>query len=106
MSETFLSVREQFLMMWQSHAVIIIYGPTSLYHDQNPPLRKFQDFFSRMILNPAEKKTFNKIVNVRGAKLPVDAMIIANNRAKNLGDLFSIRNIEKKPGPPVSSYLW
>jgi len=31
--------------------------------------------------------------------VPVDAMIIANHRAKNLGDLFSIRNIEKKTGP-------
>ena len=26
-------------------------------------------------------------------------MIIANHRAKNLGDLFSIRNIEKKQAP-------
>ena len=32
------------------------------YHDQNPPLRKIQDSFSRMVLNPVGKKTFNKIV--------------------------------------------
>ena len=75
------------------------------YHDQNPPLQKNQDSFSRAVLNPAGKKPFNEIVSVRGAKVPVDAMIIANHRAKNFGDLFSIRNIEKKTGPPVSSYL-
>ena len=75
------------------------------YHDQNPPLQKNQDSFSRMVLEPAGKKPFNEIVSIRGAKVPVDAMIIANHRAKNLGDLFSIRNIEKKPGPPVSSYI-
>ena len=57
-----------------------------------------------MVLNPAGKP-FNEIVSVRGANVPVDAMIIANHTAKNLGDLFCIRNIEKKPGLPVSSYL-
>ena len=58
-----------------------------------------------MVLNLAGKKAFNKIASVRGAKVPVDAMMIANHRAKNLGDIFSIRNIEKKSGPLVSSYL-
>ena len=77
----------------------------STYHDdQNPPLRKIQDSFSRIILNSAEKP-FNQIVSVHGDKVPVDAMMIANHRAKNLGDLFFIRNIEEKPGPQVSSYL-
>ena len=54
---------------------------------------------------PCWKNTSNKIVSVCAAKVPVDAMIIANHRAKNLEDLFSIRNIEKKSGPPVSSHL-
>ena len=59
-----------------------------------------------MVLEPAGKKPFNEIVSVRGAKVPVDTMIIANHRAKNLGDLFSIRNIDKRPAPPpVSFYL-
>ena len=69
------------------------------YHDQNPPLQNIQDLFPRMALNPAGKKPFNKILSVRGAKVSVDAMIIANHRAKNLEDLFSIRNI-KKTAPP------
>ena len=38
---------------------------------------------------------------MRGAKVPVDAMIIANQRAENLGDLFFIRNIQKKTAPPI-----
>ena len=58
-----------------------------------------------MVLNPAGKP-FNEIVSVRGANVPVDAMIIANHRAKNLRDLFSSINIEKKPAPPVSSYFY
>ena len=40
-------------------------------HDQNTPLQKIQDSFSRMVLNPAGK-AFNKIVSVCGAKVPVD----------------------------------
>ena len=59
-----------------------------------------------MVLEPAGKKPFNEIVSIRGVKVPADAMIIANHRAKNLRDLFFIGNIEKNPGPPVSSYLW
>ena len=30
------------------------------YHDQNPSLRKIEDSFSRMVLNPAGKNPFNK----------------------------------------------
>ena len=50
---------------------------------------------------PLEKNPFNEIACVRGAKVPVDTMIIANHRAKNLGDLFSIRNIEKTSPPSL-----
>ena len=69
------------------------------------PCGKFKTPFLEQFLTQLGKKPFNEIVSVCGAKVPVDAMIIANHRAKNLGDLFSIRNIEKKPGPPVSSYF-
>ena len=63
--------------------------------------------FSEWVLNPTGKKLFNELISGRSkAKIPIDAIIIANQRAKNLGDLFSIRYIEKKPGSPVSSYLW
>ena len=31
------------------------------YHDQNPPFQKFQDFFSRMVLNPAGKNHSMKV---------------------------------------------
>ena len=48
-----------------------------------------------MVLNPVGKKQFNEIVSVRGPKVPVEAMPMPNHRAKNLGNLFSIRNIEK-----------
>ena len=58
------------------------------------PCEKFKTPFLERFL-----KTFNEIVSGRGAKVPVDAMIIANHRAKNLGDLFSIRNMEKNQPP-------
>ena len=51
-----------------------------------------------MVLNPSSKESFNEIVNGNcGAKVPVVATIIPNHRAKNLGDPFFIRNIEKNP---------
>ena len=54
-----------------------------------------------MVPSPCGKKPSNEIISGNfGAKVPVDAMITANHRAKNLGDLFSIRNIEMKPAPP------
>ena len=41
----------------------------------------------------------NEIISDRTlAKVLIDAMIIANHRTKKLGDLFSIRNVESKPG--------
>ena len=63
------------------------------------PCGKFKTPFLEQFLTQLGKKPFNEIVSVCGAKVPVDAMIIANHRAKNLGDLFSIRNIEKKTRP-------
>ena len=45
---------------------------------------------SSLTLQPAGKKPFNKTASVRDAKVPVNAMVITNHRAKNLGDMFSI----------------
>ena len=36
-----------------------------------------------------------------GATIPIDAMIIVNHRAPNIGDMFSYRDIGRKIGPPA-----
>ena len=64
------------------------------------PYEKFKTLFlERFLCNPAGKNPFNEMKSARGDKVPVDATNFANYRAKNLGDLFSIRNIEKKNRP-------
>ena len=52
-----------------------------------------------MVLHPAGKKPFNVIISVCGAKVPVDEMIIANNRAKNLGDLSPSEALRRNQPP-------
>ena len=75
------------------------------YHPQNPPARQIQQAFSKHFLHPPGEKHINEVENGNGWKIPIDSLIIANHRAKNLGDLFTYRDISKKHGPPVSSYL-
>ena len=75
------------------------------YHPQNPPSHQIQQLFSENVLNPPGKKALNELDASAGEKVPIDAMIIAYHRAPNLGDMFSYRNISKRKGPPVSSYL-
>ena len=48
------------------------------------------------------KTPLNKIESGHNsAKIPIDAMIIANHRAPNLGDMFSYRDIRRKTSPPA-----
>ena len=44
------------------------------------PCKRFKIPFLEWFSTPLEKQPFNEIVSVRGAKVPVDAMIIANHR--------------------------
>ena len=56
------------------------------------------------MLNPPGKKKLNKLDAGLGNLLLINAMIIANHRAKNLGDMLSYRDISNRNGPPASSY--
>ena len=56
------------------------------------------------MLNPPGKKKLNELDAGLGELVPIDAMIIANHRAKNLGDMLSYRDILNRNGPPASSY--
>ena len=56
------------------------------------------------MLNPPGKKKLNELDVGLGELVPIDAMIIANHRAKNLGDMLSYRDISNRNWPPASSY--
>ena len=75
------------------------------YHPQNPPPHQIQQIFNDTMLNPPGKMKLNELDAGLGELVPIDAMIIANHRAKNLGDMLSYRDISNRNGPPASSYL-
>ena len=76
------------------------------YHPQNPQSKTIQQLFRDTVLQPPGKEPINEIVGSMGYKIPIDAMIIANHTAPNLGDKFSYRDISKRTDrPPVSSFL-
>ena len=75
------------------------------FHPQNPPPHVIQQLFTETVLRPPGETPLNQIRGSFGYNLPIDAMIIANHRAPNLGDTFSYRDISKRKGPPVSHYL-
>ena len=53
------------------------------------------------MIHPEGETRLNEI-EAGSEKVPIDAMIIAYYRAKNLGDIFSYRDISKKHGPPAT----
>ena len=71
------------------------------YHPQGPASREIQRLFESLVLNPAHCTPFT---DLGYGNLPVEAMVVANHRSQNLGDLFSYRRIDKRDGPPVSSF--
>lgn len=74
------------------------------YHPQGPTSREIQRLFEEEILRPLGRKPFQELLG-RGREIPVDAMIVANHRAPNLGNYFSYRKLSNRNGPPVSSFL-
>ena len=53
------------------------------------------------MIHPERETKLNEI-EAGSENVPIDAMIIAYHRAKNLGDIFSYRDISKKHGPPAT----
>ena len=70
------------------------------YHPQNPTSQQIQQLFHDIMLHPPGKKWLNELT-CASEKVPIDAMIIAYHRARNLGDIFSYRDISKDKVPPV-----
>ena len=70
------------------------------YHDQNPSAHQIQKLCSGLVLRSHGKTSLNDMESGHdGAKIPIDAMIITNHRAPNLGDMFSYRDIGRKSSP-------
>ena len=74
------------------------------FHPQGPKAREIQSLFETHVLNPPGQEPFNR-VGFGGSDIPLDALVVANHRPLNLGDLFSYRKINKRNGPPVSSFM-
>ena len=75
------------------------------YHPDNPKARVIQQLWSKHMASPDGDDPLNQCVNVDGAEVPVDKLIVANHRSLNLGNLLSYRKIENRKGPKASFYL-
>ncbi|KAL7547673.1 hypothetical protein ACHAWF_010951 [Thalassiosira exigua] len=70
------------------------------YHPQGPPSRQIQQLFEETVLQPPGKVQFNSLAG----DIPLDATIVANHRAPNLGNILSYRKLYSKNGPNASFY--
>ncbi|KAL7526204.1 hypothetical protein ACHAWF_001678 [Thalassiosira exigua] len=71
------------------------------YHPQGPPSRIIQLLFEETVLRPPGKEALNSLED----GIPLDAMVVANHRALNLGNILSYRKLCSKNGPPALSFL-
>ena len=81
------------------------------FHPSDPQRRLLQKMWRNLVSNPPgglplnQLNTFNLSGDGEKAKVPIDQLIIAYQRAPNLGNLLSYCNIAKRKGLAVSSYL-
>ena len=74
------------------------------YHPQGPPSREIQQLFDNTVMNPPGKDPFQSLGHT-DTDIPLDSMIVCYHRPLNLENLLSYRNLCKRNGPPVSSFL-
>ena len=81
------------------------------FHPSDPQRRLLQKMWRNLVSNPPgglplnQLNTYNLSGDGEKAKVPIDQLIIAYRRAPNMGNLLSYRNIAKRTGLAVSSYL-
>ena len=75
------------------------------YHPCDPPSPVLQRLWRRCVLHPPGKPHLTCLQNQFGERLPINRLVIAYGRHQNIGNLLSYRNISKRPGPKVSSFL-
>jgi hypothetical protein len=75
------------------------------YHPRDPSSKVVQNLWRTHVMFPANERPLNMVTNHRDERIPIDRLTIAYHRAPNFGNLFSVRKIQKTPGPSVSSFL-
>ena len=75
------------------------------FHPSDPSSRVVQDLWRTHVMFPTDERPFNLVTNHRDARVPIDRLTITYHRAPNFGNMFSVRKIQKQPGPSVSSFL-
>ena len=76
-----------------------------VFHPDDPSASTIQQLFKEQILTPVDQTPLNELENLDKSKIPVDRLIICNHRAPNLGNLLSYRDIAKRKGVKVSTFL-
>jgi len=76
-----------------------------VFHPDDPSGSTIQKLFKETILEPSGKQPLNELENLDRSKIPVDRLMMCNHRAPNLGNFLSYRDIGKRPGVNISSYL-
>ena len=75
------------------------------FHPEHPKGPQIQQLFRETIFCPPGETKLKELEVFGDATVPIDAMVTANHRAFNLGDMLSYRDISKRHGPPASSFL-
>ena len=75
------------------------------YHPCDPPSPVIQRLWRDCILRPPGKPHLTCLKNQFGDRVTTSRLVIAYSRHLNLSNLLSYRDISKRPGPKVSSYL-
>ena len=75
------------------------------YHPNDPPSSTVQRLWREHMLHPIGLTPLNHVENDCNERIPIDRLTIAYSRAPNFGNMFSVRKIQKHPGPNVSSFI-
>ena len=74
------------------------------YHPNDPKSTAIQALWRSTILAPEEKQPLYNIRNYMNEPIGVNRMIVAYSRHKNIGNLLSVRRLDRMDRPKVSSY--
>ena len=75
------------------------------FHPNDPSSQEVQRLWRDFVSHPPGEAPLSTVPNDQGYPIPIDKLTIAYHRAPNFGNLFSVRKIQKQPGPRVSSFL-
>jgi hypothetical protein len=74
------------------------------YHPQDPLSHEIQSLWHQHVANPPGKLPLPSLKNYQGGKVPIDQLVIAYSRNRNLRNLLSVRKLINR-GREVSSFL-